>query len=395
MKILFFISVHGHGRGGHFHSLNHISRKIGEQNDVKIVTIGPGKSNVIESNPHFHMHLSFNGLNFFTLSKAINKVRQEYKPDIYHCFDIGCYNIIRLIISSRKNRIILNKCGGPNPDHFPHVQNLVLFSFENQLWFKDKKKFRYTNIHLIPNRVQTLSLKSDFHPIQKNKNEFVFIRICRIGRGYKKSIYDSINLIELLVSNNIQKVKLFIIGVIEDELVYKELKQNENVKSGHIIFLTNSDYTTDAYRMLYLADAVIGTGRGLMESASLGIPILAIDKNGKIPILLNSSNFINAFKTNFSERNCFNEGDILNNLPNIVRLIQDKNYYRESAKYSQNCFEEYFSIEKVPSAYINVYEQSKEGKRKLLSDFYLILRSALNFYRTYTKKLIYENSNSR
>ena len=385
MKILFFISVHGHGRGGHFHSLNHISMKIGEEHDVKIISFGPGKSDIIESNPHFLRHINFKGLDFFKLRKIIKQEARIFNPDIFHCFDVESYNIIRLIIPSNKNILVLNKCGGSNPIHFPYVKNLILFSMENQEWFKKQSKFKNTNVHLIPNRVKSLQLDTDFVPIEKNPEEFVFMRICRIGHMYKKSIQDSINLISKLLEANLINIKFYLIGVVQDPDVFEELKNHELVKSGHMIILTESLFTNEASKMLYLADAVIGTGRGLMEAASLGKPLLAINKNGGIPILLNEMNFNDAFKTNFSERNVFPKLNDDENIKSIAQIIYDKESYLANSFFVTQSFEKYFSLEKAKEEYSVAYKQSKTSKRKLFADLPFILRSILNFYLSYKK----------
>jgi glycosyltransferase involved in cell wall biosynthesis len=381
MKILFFISVHGHGRGGHFHSLNHISRKIGERHDVKIISFGPGRSDIIKANPYFLYHINFNGLNFFPLKRIIQNENKSFKPDIYHCFDVESYNIIRLIISARKNKIVINKCGGPNQRYFPHVNNIILFSKENEEWFKTKNRFKHSNIQLVPNRVKSLNLDPEFYPIEKIPTEFVFMRICRIGHTYKKSIKDTTNLISKLLARGLMNIKLYIIGVVEDISYFAELVNSELVEKNIVVFLTESQFTNEASKMLYLADVVVGSGRGLMEAASLRKPVLAIDKYGEIPVLLDEIYFKDAFNTNFSERNYFGELNQEENLDRIIRLVQDKNYYSEISAFAFSCFENYFSVERVSDAYPTIYKKSKKGERKILADSILILKSVYNFCR--------------
>lgn len=385
MKILFFISVHGHGRGGHVHSLNHISRRLGEENDVSIISIGPGKSDIIESNPHFRKHINYKGFDILKLRRVIKNEIKIFSPDIYHCFDVGSYNIIRLIISSKKHRIVLNKCGGPNPVEFPYVKNIILFSKENQEWFEGQNKYKKTNVFLIPNRVIPLELRPDFHPINKEKNDFIFVRICRIGNTYKKSILDSMNLISKLYESNFINIKLYIIGVVEDEDVLKDLKYNEHVVNGRIVFLTQSVYTSEASKMLYLADAVIGTGRGLMEAASLKKPILAIDKNKDIPVLLDENHFMDAFKTNFSERNVFKNLNANDNLDSISKLIYDLKYYNKISSFSYQCFNMYFNIDKVNELYKSAYKESDTFSRKILNDSLMIFKTIFRFYISFQK----------
>lgn len=388
MRILFFITANGNGRGGHYHSLNHISRELGKHHEVKIISIGVGNSGVLETNPFYEKHIFFNGLNLFELSRDIKKLREQYRPEIYHCFDVISYNMVRIFISSRKNKIILNKCGGPNPYsyQFPHVHNIVLFSLENKRWFNNNVKFKNSSIYLIPNRSETLIIDRTYEPVKKDLDSFIFVRICRITNVYKKSIYDSINLIKKLKEKYSYKVKLYIIGSKQDTNLYDSLIKNKTVLNGDVIVITDPRYTFEASKLLYLSDAVIGTGRGLIEAMSLSRPVLTIDEKGDIPVLIDDSNFHDAFLTNFSERNNFSKNKADHNINNIVKLIEDKCYYDEISDFSKTMFDEYFDLKKAVSEYQKVYEKSKTGKRSLLSDSYIIVYYLILFYRTSKKK---------
>src|SRR5690554_5930469 len=154
MKILYLITARGHGSGGHFHSLNHISEAIAGKCEVKICTYGTGKSIVLEKNPYFKKHIPFKGYNFLNFYRSLKQVLIDYQPDAVHCFDIAAYNIFTLFIGHNKYPIFLNKCGGPSPRYYyPLVQNLILFSQENYKWFIGQPKFKNSNIVVIPNRV--------------------------------------------------------------------------------------------------------------------------------------------------------------------------------------------------------------------------------------------------
>jgi len=380
MKIAFFISAMGHGSGGHFHSLNHISQVLGNYHNVKIISFGPGRSKIIESNPYFCKHINFNGINLISFYRNIKLFSKEFDPDIYHCFDEECYNLIRIIISSRTHRIILNRCGGQNPIGFPHAYNLILFSYENYEWFRKQKRYNSSNVVLVPNRVKPIELDRTYNPISKQKAIFNFLRICRINSLYEKSIRDSFNLIKYLHSRNIRVAKLYIVGVIEDKEVYQDLAKHPFVRNGNIVFLNDSIYTTEASRMLYLADAVIGSGRGIMEAASLGLPILAINAKGEIPVLLNEANFCDAFKTNFSSRNVFRENNEDINKENIIRMIIDNKFYSELSRFSKDVFDKYFDVNKAKEKYEEVYRNSENGRRFILSDRIYIIKTFYHFY---------------
>lgn len=379
MRILFFISVHGHGSGGHFHSLDHISRKLREEYDVGIVTIGPKLSQIITKSPGFLSHVSFNGFNFFEFREKLRKISREFGPEIYHCFDTDCYNIVRLIFSSTRNKIVLNKCGGPNVRRFPHVNDLIVFSKENFEWFNSQLRFKKSNIHYIPNRVKALELDPNFNPIEKDKERFAFVRICRIANKYKKSIDDSLRLIDYLISEGQNRVMLILIGVVTDKDVLQELKRHPRAKAKDVILLTDYEYTAEASKMLYLADAVIGTGRGLMEASSLGLPVLTINAEGDMPVLLDESSFYDAFRTNFSERNHFPDSIKNENQAKISRLVEDEHFYLEKCRLAKSLFDQYFDINKVPALYHNVYVKATTNKRYLIRDTMQILASIYGF----------------
>lgn len=381
MRILFFISVQGHGRGGHFHSLDHISRKLGAQHEVGIITIGIPRSRLIMNSPFFVAHIDFRGYNILSLWERLRNITNSFKPDIYHCFDNNSYNLIRLFYCSRNNKIVLTKCGGPNFSRFPYVKNLVTFSVENYDWFKGNMKYKLSNIYFLPNRVNPVQLKEDFQPFKKDHDSFTFIRICRIGYKYQKSIKDSMRLIARLHSFGLTNSKLLIIGVISDNVLFNEIASNELVSEGHVILLTDDVYTNEASKMLYLADAVVGTGRGLMEASSLGKPVLTINQNDEIPVLIDESTFEEAFRTNFSERNQFVKFDKGMNLEKIRRLVNDKDYYCRIGKYSKMLFDRYFCLDEALIKYNDVYESAQKSQPDIFPDILLICQSWINYFR--------------
>ncbi|HHX69988.1 MAG TPA: glycosyltransferase family 4 protein, partial [Gallicola sp.] len=322
--------------------------------DVKIITLGPVSSQVIERNPYFYKKILFTGLNFIYLKREFDSILKTIKPEIIHCFDTAVYNVCKLLLVRGNYKFVLNKCGGPNLRYFPQAENMILFSKENEIWFRNKSKFRKTNIYLIPNRVKAIKIKSE-NKILKDESFFNFVKIARIGSVYKKSIKDSINLVDKLLDET-SNIKLYIIGQIINEKVYLELK--EYAINSNVIFLTESKYTSEASKMLYLADAVIGTGRGIMEATSLSLPVLTSASNSNYPILINKNNFDDLFKANFSERAIVTDMTKSHNINNIVKLVKNKNYRNELSKYSLNLFDKYFNVSNVVYKYNDVYENA-------------------------------------
>lgn len=354
MKVLYVISVRGHGRGGHFHSLNHIASQMGKLDKIEIISVGTGKSVVLEKNPLFREHCYFDGYNLISFIIKLRRIVNNTNSSIIHCFDGNAFNIVTLAIGSSK-KMVVNKCGGPNPIVFPIPRHLILFSEENEIWFKNNKDFKNTCIYRIPNRVNKEELKFDENGDIKKPETFNFLRIARIGNTYYESISNSIDLIKKLSQEGVLGIHLFIIGTIEDENVLSKLKNQS--KDLPISFITNTKYTSKASNMLYLADAVIATGRGIMEATALGKPILTPAKNSKYPILVNKFNFNSFLATNFSQRNMASTKDIEANFESIINLIKDEDNLVKAKTESFTFFSDYFDISIGIKKYQNVYDK--------------------------------------
>jgi len=376
MTILYFITNLNNGRGGHFHSLNHISRAMAQNNTVKIVLIGSENSDIIRQNPGYHINIPISNRGLFRSLYRIRRIIKETEPDVVHAFDENSFNIVRLTTSGKRVKLVMNKCGGPNPPgQYPSINNLVVFSKENMEWFVDHPRYRGSNICVIPNRVQKLHIDNHFEGISREEGVFTFMRICRIGKMYLKSILDSVELLTYLHSVGLKKSRLIIIGTIENENIFRHLLEIAKPVERHITFFTEPEYTWNASQLLYLADAVIGTGRGLMEAASLNKPVLVINSLDKIPVLILKDNFDDAFKTNFSQRSQFTGYNSDVNLKMIERLVKDEKFHGELSMYSKRIFDEFFSTEKVPAAYAEAYHNSIYARNRVFSDLKLILRT--------------------
>lgn len=387
MRVLFLISVKGHGRGGHFNSLNHISLALSQRISVGIVTVGPGRSKLLEDNPFFKLHIYSNGLNLFKVSKGIAKIANQFRADIIHCFDGDIYSIIRFAFVPNKYKIVLNKCGGPNTINFPISETLVLFSKENFTWFNNNDRFFKTKLYLIPNRVTPITvLSARERIIEKSKEYFTFLRIARIGEKYKSSILDSIYLVQKLNGKASKEVRLFLIGSIEDNEVFQQILKYVEKENINIEFLTEDTYTINASKMLYLADVVIATGRGLMEATSIPLPVLTPAKNSDTPILLDDSNFQTFFETNFSERNIADEKSLKFNLDNIIRMIDDSSFYESLLKISKSLFEIHFDLSSGVEKYILIYNNCLIENKKI--SWYINIKQALKVFYSFYKASI-------
>lgn len=360
MKVLFVISSNGGGNGGHAHSLNHISQAISKKVEVKIISVGLSEVNVLKDNINYLGKFHFRWWNIFKLNNKFKQLFREYNPDVIHCFDGSSALILMAQPILFKKKIIYTKCGGPNErDSIAQVtSDVILFSKENFDSYKQNKRFKDSDIHLIPNRI----LKVNWIPIderifRKDLNKFNFVRIARIGNTYFDSIKEAINLVADIQVHELKKcVKLYIIGTIENDEVYNKLLNYATTKSIDVVFITN-ELTSEASRLLYLADVVIGTGRGVMEAMSLGIPTFVPVKGKAIPCLLRKENFNDFFNTNFSPR-----GYVSNYNENVetglcVKMINEEDKYLELSAFSKEIAQDNFILnDEVLIKYLSIYD---------------------------------------
>lgn len=263
---------------------------------------------------------------------------------------------------------ILNVAGHLPKKFYPHANSLILYSLEDKEFFESKKSFNKSKIYLIPNRVNEKKLEQSDTNVNTIKNILpkgttVFLRIARIGVSYKESILQAINLVADLNKKGIPST-LVVIGVVEDFGIYSLLQE----KAGdNALFFTKSEFTINASKNISVADFVVGTGRGFMEAALLGKPVLAPTRNRSYPELVDFNNFNLIFKTNFSQRYLSDNDDgvLFNKALNAInefKLGKEINI--------QKIAQENFSSSGLLKKYKIVYEESsklKSMKEALLS----------------------------
>lgn len=362
MKILYVISVFNEGSGGHYHSLDHISRAVAEVEDVFIISIGKKESSTLSSSPYYRGNMLFNGYNLIGLFKQLNYLLTKINPDIIHFFDAYSYSIVTLNPLYRRWPMLLTKCGGKNEIHYPKANVLTLFSKENLDYFLCQRKFKDAYMCLIPNRVRPLLFSQEMMPniFTHDSSSFVFMRIARIGPSKHKSILDSIRLIENLRRSSAGvNVCLVVVGYIEDSNVFNLLMKEVASESLPVTFITDEKITKRGSDCLIAADAVIGTGRGVMEASSLSLPILCPANNSNIPILLKNEKMMHDFfNANFSGRVNVDSATLNNNILEIHKMISDLDHRKKLSDLSEMFFRNYFDLSCARDKYCLVYNDA-------------------------------------
>lgn len=365
---MYFISSVSNGIGGHYYSLKSTVEALETENECVIVQIGPNRSPVLESmhNVYTITHKKEFPISYKVLKKIKDIISFE-KPDVLHAFDIRVLLFVNIFSRAYRIPMITTLCGGPNPVFFPKVDDLILYSMENQRYFKSKKKFSNLKTYLIPNRV--IAPIQDPQSIEKIKQRLdpsakIFLRIARISNLHHKSIKQSINLINRLNRDGI-RVQLIIIGAIQNHQVYQEIL---SMCSDNVILLTENEYTIDASRLINVADYVIGTGRSLMEAACCDKILLCPTSNSEIPILIDSDNFLPLFEKNFSERTVLKDLDETLNYSRILKSITDAEYMRGLHENSLRLSKKFFLIMPKVNTFQKIYHGLKPPNNLNLKD---------------------------
>lgn len=373
MNILFLISNDGgNGVGGHYNSLNQVSREMARDHNVKVFTLGVASSPVVQANPYFERHISLRtGLkSLLKLRKEFKKITREFQPDLVHCFDTNSLNRALLSGAFKQMPLVLNKCGGKNPlgNNYYHADAIIVFSKENEDWFVNNSNYNRNDIFNIPNRVQKLhfideSLREEVKDISK----ITFIRISRLGGAYEKTLLDTFRLIDKLRKK--YPVELIVIGMVQNKERFDALTAEAKEKNLPVKYITD-ERAAKGSDFLYLADFVIGTGRSFMEATSLAIPSLTPVENADFPMLVTKDNFMDFLSTNFSERNIADSDTINSNLSKIEELIVDKVKYKEASIETLAIFNEFFGTDGILIKYNHAYDyalKNHKGNKSLIA----------------------------
>jgi len=285
-------------------------------------------------------------------------VTANFKPNILHAFDTHALFFARLVAHQTHNPLFYTKCGGPNPRVFhPRAPNIIAFSLENQAYFKNHRKFRSSQILLLPNRVhphvhqdanRIASLRAMLDPARS-----VFLRIARLTPLHERSIGQSIRLVNQLSADG-YAVQLAIVGHVYDSIVLQRLRVHAG---SHVHFFTDAAYTKNASELIDAGDFVIGSGRGFMEAAARSKVLLVSQADCRFPALITEDTFQPAFACNLSGRARLTSDESAN-YKAIVAVVTNPATRRQYEVFARRLFDRYFNIETVLPTYHTLYEQA-------------------------------------
>lgn len=388
MKIAYIISSiksKSGGLGGHYHSLVVTNKVISDYCDTFIINVGTEPAKAINDDSSKLYTVITKNFRFFYIYKKVMEIMNTERPDIIHAFDNLSFFWARLVGRILHIPYCLTKCGGENPKfYWPYFDNIILYSIENLEYFKSKNKFKSSNMHLIPNRVENFIIdKKRVREMLDNLNNkhlysIKIMRIARISSYYKKSIFQLINLMRKLRKDGIDCC-VVIVGTVEELSVLQEIK---NASTEHLFIFNESYYTRNAKELIEVGDIFLGTGRSFMEAASLGKVMLCPIVNSEIPLLINNDNLLAAFRYNFSERVFIENYDEDKNYLSILNALKKEENLNKLKAFIYAASEEYFAAKSLAPKHMQVYNTIIKNTKSLphLADFFLHLLFLIRKY---------------
>ena len=307
------------GLGGHYNSVRDLRAAfMRDWPDVKVsvLTIGNVQPAAFDSaDPCVH-HISTEGRGMMALIRDVTDLGDRLAPTHVHAFDNKSYAFARRIAARRSAKKFITRPGGPNPRYFPWAPDIVCFSAENRDSLSKNRRYRDARFHLIPQRVgepewdreriRSLRAMTDGQPI--------LLRIARITELNRPSLWQTVRLSEFLRDQGVDHT-LMIIGTPNDSDLVRQLQERVS-GVGHIV--TNLHFTRNADRLTAVANAVVGSGRTLIEAAMADAVLFSPISDSELPALVTRGNWRTLAHSNFSYRSVLPAEDV----PSREQMVQ-------------------------------------------------------------------------
>jgi len=376
MKIIYVISAFesaNTGAGGHYYSLQTIAEAFKEYTpsaDVSILSFGDFFPLALESSPIPVEHIDVRLGGIPSLFDALQRIASSGVTHL-HAFDRKAFFFARVIGILSASKIYLTKPGGPNPKfYFPVCEDLFLFSRENLEYFTGHGRFNRCRKHLLPNRVKPPKLNDprvgELSSRLKARN-FIILRIARIGEYYLESIRQTVNLAQALREMG-QPATALLIGYIQSENTLSQIK--EMLHQDDVV-ITDKYFAQQASGLIPVANAVVGTGRSLMEAALCDRLVLCPIVGSGLPLLVRRQNVQELMSTNFSERSVMPRmrDDAL---AMLRQCMSDQGKLTELLDETRLFAAEYFNVADAMPMYERIYSSKQRLKGLRLDDIILL-----------------------
>jgi glycosyltransferase involved in cell wall biosynthesis len=304
-RVLYVITSRGKGTGGHHFSLRDLTARLRDAADVHIAAVAIRFPPSLEGLPDVTW-VPWSPYRVAGVLADLLHIVRQFGPTHLHSYDPSALQLTRLLSLWTRLPLVHTQCGGPTPRrNVPRAPDVVLFSEENRSGLAANPRMAGSRLHLIASRVNPVALDpARAQALRRHlgwqPGDRVVLRINRLVREYRPAM-DQALAVGALWRTLGARVHVVILGSVGDEDLVAELHAVA-AATPDVHVVTDPVFTTQASALLGAADAVVGTGRGLMEAACAGLVVFAPVAGHALPALLAPDTVDALAHANFSPR---------------------------------------------------------------------------------------------
>lgn len=367
MEIIYIVGGSKRGLGGHQFSVRDLALSASSSNPASVIQIGAGTNPCFEALGARFTFLPLRFHNPATIFRAIGELRtiSKRRQVCFVAFDYLSLAFVRIAIRGLKQAYILCKPGGSNwPVRTSDVPAFLLFSVENLDYFKAHQPEVAKRSFLIQGRVHRVA---ESGPVETEAfDEIPFKRkllcVARFAPEKKIIFERAIALFEAHFPEDTE-VCLCLLGLPSHESTVEAIRVRVAASplKHRVFFLTEPRYYQGASRFFSLAYLLIGNGRTVMESLSLGVPSLVATVEREQPVLLTEQSQPQLSVANLSTRSIVSDDVFVASKAALKRMVSCDLKYREGIVATRALFDRVFNIEKSQSTIHQAAKAAEEN----------------------------------
>lgn len=361
--VAYVVTSRSKGTGGHLHSLRDLTDALSGAVRGTIRCIGTAPPPALNGAV---MPVSFTAYRPRHLVRILVELARDLRRqrvELVHAFDPLALKLVLPVADALGLPTVFTMCGGPTPRRdMPNVRDVILFSRENLDGLSTHPAMRDTRLRLVPNRVHAVPVDARLGSARGRAlrahlgladDALVLLRINRMSTVYAPVMEQTMALAAALRTRGVP-MHAVLVGSPNDPALVEALR----ARTGPFTHLvTAPEFTHRAAELTPSADAVVGTGRGLMEAASAGRPLLTPIADRRFPAVLGPSNFDTLHDTNFSPRNRLAVSDDALVETAVETLATAEGRARAGA-FAREMFDTRFDVHAAVGPYLETYAQA-------------------------------------
>jgi hypothetical protein len=359
-RVTFVITSRAQGTGGHMHSLRDITDALAPHLDARIICVCTTPPPALKGARVPVEMVDYRPEATPRVVAQLYRRLRAQGAEWVHAFDPLALKLALPAADALSLRVVLTLCGGPTPRRdLPAVDDIVLFSQENLRGLQANPRMRGTRMRLVPNRVRAVEVDAEAAlargaalraHLSLPADALLLLRINRMSAVYAPVMHQTLALARALRERGLP-VRAALVGSPNDPRVVDEVTR---LAGSDDAVVTSPEFTHRAAELTPAADAVVGTGRGLMEAASAGRPLFTPIAGHTLPALLDANNFEALHDTNFSPRNRLETSDaaLLEAADAALRTAAAR---AAAGAFSRHVFETRFDVRAAIVPYLEVY----------------------------------------